>query len=411
MYNITLIKGDGIGPEISEAVLRIIDSAGVKINWDVQTAGADVIDTEGVPLPERVIESVKKNKIALKSPVTTPIGKGFRSVNVQLRKELDLYANLRPCYNLPNVKTRYDNVDLVVEPYINGIPCYCVIMKNKNNYYSCLVEKDGIVPDKKDLIINNVNIFNFEVKFSNLKIYNGTILEGVYKYQSNNANESKNMSNINEEFFIVNDIYYLNGENMINVSIINKFFNFGSYIRNFGMGKFNIFLNNYLTFEDPDKIENIIDNVVIKNKNMSLDLNYCINGYSFYSLKTGKILTYLLNKRSQKVYFDNIKKVDDIKFVYDKQKVKEEGHSLIFFCVDNIKLFLAMPIEYSPVESKVKCEPYFICNIEENEIDNMVDSKYKFLECKITNKGIIPFKYSLQKTPNKVSELVELLEF
>ena len=114
MYNITLIKGDGIGPEISEAVLRIIDSAGVKINWDVQTAGADVIDTEGVPLPERVIESVKKNKIALKSPVTTPIGKGFRSVNVQLRKELDLYANLRPCYNLPNVKTRYDNVDIVV---------------------------------------------------------------------------------------------------------------------------------------------------------------------------------------------------------------------------------------------------------------------------------------------------------
>lgn len=114
MYNITLIKGDGIGPEISEAVLRIIDAAGVKINWDVQTAGADVIDTEGVPLPQRVIESVKKNKIALKSPVTTPIGKGFRSVNVQLRKELDLYANLRPCYNLPNVKTRYDNVDLVV---------------------------------------------------------------------------------------------------------------------------------------------------------------------------------------------------------------------------------------------------------------------------------------------------------
>ena len=91
MYNITLIKGDGIGPEISEAVLRIIDAAGVKINWDVQTAGADVIDTEGVPLPQRVIESVKKNKIALKSPVTTPIGKGFRSVNVQLRKELDLY--------------------------------------------------------------------------------------------------------------------------------------------------------------------------------------------------------------------------------------------------------------------------------------------------------------------------------
>lgn len=114
MHNITLIKGDGIGPEISDAVLKIIKSAGVDINWDVQTAGADVIEAEGVPLPDRVLESVKKNKVALKSPVTTPIGKGFRSVNVQLRKELDLYANLRPCYNLPNVKTRYEDVDIVV---------------------------------------------------------------------------------------------------------------------------------------------------------------------------------------------------------------------------------------------------------------------------------------------------------
>ena len=114
MHNLTLIKGDGIGPEISDAVLKIIEASGVKINWDIQTAGADVIETEGVPLPERVIDSVKKNKIALKSPVTTPIGKGFRSVNVQLRKELDLYANLRPCYNLPNVKTRYNGVDIVV---------------------------------------------------------------------------------------------------------------------------------------------------------------------------------------------------------------------------------------------------------------------------------------------------------
>ena len=114
MKNITLIKGDGIGPEISEAVLKIIEASGVDINWDIQTAGADVIEKEGTPLPQRVIDSVKKNKIALKSPVTTPIGKGFRSVNVQLRKDLDLYANLRPCYNLPNIKTRYDNVDIVV---------------------------------------------------------------------------------------------------------------------------------------------------------------------------------------------------------------------------------------------------------------------------------------------------------
>lgn len=114
MREITLINGDGIGPEISDAVVKILTASGVKINWDVQTAGADVIEKEGTPLPDRVLKSIRKNKVALKAPVTTPIGKGFRSVNVQLRKELDLYANLRPCKNLPNVKTRFDNVDIVV---------------------------------------------------------------------------------------------------------------------------------------------------------------------------------------------------------------------------------------------------------------------------------------------------------
>lgn len=114
MREITLINGDGIGPEISDAVVKILAASDVKINWDVQTAGADVIEKEGTPLPDRVLKSIRKNKVALKAPVTTPIGKGFRSVNVQLRKELDLYANLRPCKNLPNVKTRFDNVDIVV---------------------------------------------------------------------------------------------------------------------------------------------------------------------------------------------------------------------------------------------------------------------------------------------------------
>ena len=111
---VTLIKGDGIGPEIADSVLKILSKAGADIEWDIQTAGADVAETEGTPLPARVLDSVKQNKVALKTPVTTPIGKGFRSVNVQLRKELDLYTNLRPCYNLPNIKTRYDNVDIVV---------------------------------------------------------------------------------------------------------------------------------------------------------------------------------------------------------------------------------------------------------------------------------------------------------
>lgn len=114
MHKITLINGDGIGPEITDSVVKIIDATGLKIDWDLQTAGADVIVSEGTPLPKRVLESIKKNKVALKAPVTTPIGKGFRSVNVQLRKELDLYANLRPCKNLPNIKTKFDNVNIVV---------------------------------------------------------------------------------------------------------------------------------------------------------------------------------------------------------------------------------------------------------------------------------------------------------
>ncbi len=114
MHRITLINGDGIGPEISESVMKIIKASGLSIDWDIQTAGADVIETEGTPLPQRVLESIKNNKVALKAPVTTPIGKGFRSVNVQLRKDLDLYANLRPCKNLPGIETRFNNVDLVV---------------------------------------------------------------------------------------------------------------------------------------------------------------------------------------------------------------------------------------------------------------------------------------------------------
>ena len=114
MKTVTLINGDGIGPEITDAVVKIIKASGLEINWDLQTAGADVIEKEGTPLPARVIESIKKNKVALKAPVTTPIGKGFRSVNVQLRKALDLYSNLRPCKNIGGINTRFSDVDLVI---------------------------------------------------------------------------------------------------------------------------------------------------------------------------------------------------------------------------------------------------------------------------------------------------------
>jgi len=113
MYNVTLIPGDGVGPEIAEATRKCIDATGVKIAWDVQDCGIEVIEKEG-KVPDRVLASIKKNKVALKAPITTPIGKGFRSVNVFLRQALDLYACVRPCKSYPGVRGHYKNVNLVV---------------------------------------------------------------------------------------------------------------------------------------------------------------------------------------------------------------------------------------------------------------------------------------------------------
>ncbi len=113
-YKITLIPGDGIGPEISEAARRVIDASGVAIEWEEVKAGEAVIAQYGTPLPDYVLDSVKKNRVALKGPLTTPIGKGFRSVNVTLRQELNLYANVRPARTLPGLETRYSNVDIIV---------------------------------------------------------------------------------------------------------------------------------------------------------------------------------------------------------------------------------------------------------------------------------------------------------
>lgn len=113
-YSITLITGDGTGPELAAVTKDCLDATGVKIRWDIQEAGMDVMEREGTPLPERVIESIRKNKIALKAPITTPVGTGFRSVNVALRKELDLYACLRPCKSYEGVRSRYKNINLLI---------------------------------------------------------------------------------------------------------------------------------------------------------------------------------------------------------------------------------------------------------------------------------------------------------
>ena len=113
-HTITLIPGDGIGPEVTEAVLRILGASGVSIQWEPQEAGLIAFERTGHALPVELLDSVRRNKVALKGPVTTPVAEGFTSVNVGLRKALDLYANLRPVWNLPGVHARYDGVDLVI---------------------------------------------------------------------------------------------------------------------------------------------------------------------------------------------------------------------------------------------------------------------------------------------------------
>ena len=113
-YNITLIPGDGIGPQVTEAAKMVLDASGVEINWEIVEAGEKVIEKYGTPLPDYVIDSIKRNRVALKGPVTTPVGTGFRSINVALRQALKLYANVRPVKSYKGVPSRYKNIDLVI---------------------------------------------------------------------------------------------------------------------------------------------------------------------------------------------------------------------------------------------------------------------------------------------------------
>ncbi len=113
-FRVTFIPGDGVGPELSEATRRVLEATGVEFDWDVQEAGADVMDKYGTPLPDHVLQSIRDNHVAIKGPITTPVGTGFRSVNVALRKELDLYCCLRPCKWYPGVRSRYQDIDIVI---------------------------------------------------------------------------------------------------------------------------------------------------------------------------------------------------------------------------------------------------------------------------------------------------------
>jgi isocitrate dehydrogenase (NAD+) len=130
-HDVTLLTGDGIGPEIAEATRRCIDATGVTINWHVKEAGIDVFEREGDPLPPDVVDTIRKTKVAIKAPITTPVGKGFRSVNVRLRKELDLYACLRPCKSYAGVNSKFDDIDLVV------------VRENTEDLYAGIEFKEG----------------------------------------------------------------------------------------------------------------------------------------------------------------------------------------------------------------------------------------------------------------------------
>ncbi|MDP2232642.1 MAG: isocitrate/isopropylmalate family dehydrogenase, partial [Actinomycetota bacterium] len=113
-HTVTLIPGDGIGPELTTAMTRVVEATGVDIEWEIAEAGSDQIDKYGTPLPESTLDSIRKNKVAIKGPITTPVGGGFRSVNVAIRKELDLYACLRPAFTIPGSGARYDDIDIVI---------------------------------------------------------------------------------------------------------------------------------------------------------------------------------------------------------------------------------------------------------------------------------------------------------
>ena len=113
-YNIAVIPGDGIGPEVTDAMVKVVEASGAKINWEKVQAGEAVIEKYNTAIPDYVIDSIKKNKVAIKGPITTPVGKGFKSVNVTLRQKLDLYVNLRPIKSFKGIKSRYEDVDLVI---------------------------------------------------------------------------------------------------------------------------------------------------------------------------------------------------------------------------------------------------------------------------------------------------------
>lgn len=195
-HTITLIPGDGIGPEITEATIKVVEATGVDIKWDTVNAGAEVYEKEGTVLPDRVIKSLKKNRVGIKGPITTPVGTGFRSVNVAMRKLFDLYACVRPCKSYPGVKSRYSNIDLVIirentEDLYAGIEFekgkaqtgqLIDFIKDKKNI---LIRKDSGISIKPISVEGSENIIRFAFEYArrnNRKKVTGIHKANIMKY-------------------------------------------------------------------------------------------------------------------------------------------------------------------------------------------------------------------------------------
>lgn len=159
-HTITLLPGDGIGPEVTRSVVSILEAAGVQIDWEPYIVGQEALDKFGDPLPQEVLDSILRNKVALKGPVATPVAKGFASINVRLRKTLDLYANLRPVRSLPSIKTRFENVDLII------------VRENTEDLYSGLEHEvvPGVVESLKIITAKaSTRIAKFAFDYANRK--------------------------------------------------------------------------------------------------------------------------------------------------------------------------------------------------------------------------------------------------
>jgi len=195
-HRITLIPGDGTGPEITEATVKVVEATGVDIEWDVVNAGAEVYEKEGTVLPDRVIESLKRNRVGIKGPITTPIGTGFRSVNVAMRQLFNLYACVRPCKSYPGVKSRYKGIDIVIirentEDLYAGIEFekgkketleLIDFIKEKNG---SVIRKDSGISIKPISVTGSENIIRFAFEYArknNRKKVTGIHKANIMKY-------------------------------------------------------------------------------------------------------------------------------------------------------------------------------------------------------------------------------------